>query len=96
MSDAPICQVALPTPFGFRVLQETWRLEYPGQGFSFSPLRDSCSPLRGSLIGKKKKNLWDQGTARTPCNANREDENGGGDPQQILRSCAESLLTAVA
>ena len=32
------------------------------RGFSFSPLRDSCSPLRGSLIGKKKKkNLWDQG-----------------------------------
>ena len=32
------------------------------RGFSFSPLRDSCSPLRGSLIGKKQKNLWDQGT----------------------------------
>ena len=25
------------------------------RGFSFSPLRDSCSPLRGSLIGKKKE-----------------------------------------
>ena len=34
--------------------------------------------------------------ARTPCNASGEDEDGGGDPQQILRSCAESLLTAVA
>jgi len=34
--------------------------------------------------------------ARTPCNASGEDDNGGGDPQQILRSCAESLLTAVA
>ena len=34
--------------------------------------------------------------ARTPCNASGEDENGGGDPQQILRSCAESLFTAVA
>ena len=34
--------------------------------------------------------------ARTPCNASREDDHGGGDPQQILRSCAESLLTAVA
>ena len=34
--------------------------------------------------------------ARTPCNASGEDENGGGDPQQILRSCAQSLLTAVA
>ena len=31
------------------------------RGFFFSPLRDSCSPLRGSLIGKKKKNLWDEG-----------------------------------
>jgi len=34
--------------------------------------------------------------ARTPCNASGEDDHGGGDPQQILRSCAESLLTAVA
>lgn len=34
--------------------------------------------------------------ARTPYNASGEDDNGGGDPQQILRSCAESLLTAVA
>ena len=34
--------------------------------------------------------------ARTPYNATGEDDNGGGDPQQILRSCAESLLTAVA
>ena len=25
------------------------------RGFSFSPLRDSCSPLRGSLIRKKRK-----------------------------------------
>ena len=34
--------------------------------------------------------------ARTPyINASGEDD-GGGDPQQILRSCAESLLTAVA
>ena len=36
------------------------------RGFSFSPLRDSCSPLRGSLAAptktmKTKKNLWDQG-----------------------------------
>ena len=32
------------------------------RGFSFSPLRDSCSPLRGSLMRRKiKKNLWDQG-----------------------------------
>ena len=30
--------------------------------FSFSPLRNSHSPLRGSLTrGKFKKNLWDQG-----------------------------------
>ena len=34
--------------------------------------------------------------ARTPYNASGEADNGGGDPQQILRSCAESLLTAVA
>ena len=34
--------------------------------------------------------------ARSPCNASGEDDHGGGDPQQILRSCAESLLTAVA
>ena len=34
--------------------------------------------------------------ARTPCNAGGEDENGGGDPQQILESFAQSLLTAVA
>ena len=34
--------------------------------------------------------------ARTPHNASGEDDNGGGDPQQILRSCAESLLSAVA
>ena len=33
------------------------------RGFSFSPLRDSRLPLRGSLMrGKIKKNLWDQGT----------------------------------
>ena len=33
------------------------------KGFSFSPLRDSCSPLCGSLIRRKiKKNLWDQGS----------------------------------
>ena len=32
------------------------------RGFSFSPLRNSHSPLRGSLTrGKFKKNLWDQG-----------------------------------
>ena len=36
-------------------------------GFSFSPLRDSCSPLHGSLAAlsygeKIKENLWDQGT----------------------------------
>ena len=34
-------------------------------GFSFSPLRDSCSPLRGSLVRRKiKKTLWDQGSQR--------------------------------
>ena len=34
------------------------------RGFSLSPLRDSRSPLRGSLTwGKIKKNLWDQGTS---------------------------------
>ena len=33
------------------------------RGFSFSPLCNSHSPLRGSLTrGKFKKNLWDQGT----------------------------------
>ena len=33
------------------------------RGFSFSPLRNSHSPLRGSLTrGKFKKNLWDQGS----------------------------------
>ena len=33
------------------------------RGFSFSPLRDSHSPLRGSLMrGKFKKSRWDQGT----------------------------------
>ena len=36
------------------------------RGFPFSPLRDSCSPLRGSLMWRKiKKNLWDQGTLVT-------------------------------
>ena len=34
--------------------------------------------------------------ARTSCNVSGEDDHGGGDPQQILRSCDESLLTAVA
>ena len=38
--------------------------------------------------------------ARTPgsgrVEVNERDNRGGGDPQQILRSCAESLLTAVA
>ena len=38
--------------------------------------------------------------ARTPGSGRVEvderDDRGGGDPQQILRSCAESLLTAVA
>ena len=34
--------------------------------------------------------------ARTPSNASGEDKNGGGDMQQILTSCAESLLMAVA
>ena len=34
--------------------------------------------------------------AGTPCNASGEDDHGGGDLQQILRNCAESLLTAVA
>ena len=32
------------------------------RGFTFSPLRDSCSPFHGSLMPRKiKKNLWDQG-----------------------------------
>ena len=32
------------------------------RGFSFSSLCDSCSPLHGSLMRRKrKKNLWDQG-----------------------------------
>ena len=32
------------------------------RAFSFSPLRDSRSPLRGSVTrGKIKKNLWDKG-----------------------------------
>lgn len=38
--------------------------------------------------------------AKTPGSGRGEvderDDRGGGDPQQILRSCAESLLTAVA
>ena len=35
--------------------------------------------------------------ARTPGSAvDERDDRGGGDPQQILRNCAESLLTAVA
>ena len=40
------------------------------RGFSFSPLRVSCSPLRDSLAAptntmKNKKNLWHQGTLPT-------------------------------
>ena len=34
--------------------------------------------------------------ARTPSNVSGEDKNGGGDMQQILTSCAKSLLMAVA
>ena len=38
------------------------------RGFSLSPLRDSRSPLRGSLTwGKIKKNLWDQGIKPLAC-----------------------------
>ena len=38
------------------------------RGFSFSPLRDLCSPLCSSLClmrRKIKKNLWDQGKSRS-------------------------------
>ena len=51
--------------------------------FSFSPLRDSCSPLRDSLIGKKKKNLWDQGSqnfvALNKSMSAMTSQHGGGD-----------------
>ena len=50
----------------------------------------------GSRFSRASRNM----AARTPDSgggeADERDDHGGGDPQQILRSCAESLLMAVA
>ena len=56
--------------------------------------------LRSRSLGCRFSRASRNMAARTPGSGRVEvderGDRGGGDPQQILRSCAESLLTAVA
>ena len=63
------------------------------------PHREWNSGLRSRSLGSRFSRASRNMAARTPDSgggeADERDNHGGGDPQQILRSCAESLLTAV-
>ena len=57
------------------------------------PPRMEFYVLRSRSLGCRFSRALGNMAARTP---GERDYHGGGDPQQILRSCAESLFTAVA
>ena len=62
--------------------------------------REWNSGLRSKSLGSRFSHASRNMAARTPDSgggeADERDDHGGGDPKQIVRSCAESLLTALA